>query len=154
MKFNKITPYKIKKLLPILGLAGLSTISSCSKDDDLINMDLPEEITITFSDNEFRTVLTLDENQNTIGPSEAIIYYVSQPEIKRIYVKPTGNWRGYRWNFIPAIRKTILEPLINYSPKIRGTGNFNFVPGDPSRCPEDSLWMTQQGWTVNKQIQR
>ncbi len=154
MKFNKSIPYKIKRILPILGLAGLSTISSCSKEDDLINLDLQEEITIKFSDDEFRTVLILDEKQRTVGPNEAIMYYVAQPEIKTIYIEPIGNWYGYRWNFIPNIRKTILEPLINYSPKIRGKGNFNFFPGDASRCPEDSLWITQQGWTINQQLQR
>ncbi len=154
MKFNKSIPYKIKRILPILGLAGLSTISSCSKEDDLINLDLQEEITITFSDVEYRTIMTTDEINKPIGPNEAIIYYVSRPEVKTIYIKPTGDWTGYRWNVIPDIRKNLLEPIINYSPKIRGKGNFNFVPGDASRCPEDSLWITQQGWTINQQIQR
>ena len=34
MKLNKVLPYKLARVLPILGIAGASLFAGCSKEDE------------------------------------------------------------------------------------------------------------------------
>ena len=34
MKLNKILPYKLARVLPILGIAGASLFAGCNKEDE------------------------------------------------------------------------------------------------------------------------
>lgn len=75
---------------------------------------------------------------------------IDQPDVRTIYLVPTGGWDGLWSNNISRLIKTTLRPAIDMSPKIRGKGDFDFHLGQASEVPEDSLWITQQGWTINK----
>ena len=50
--------------------------------------------------------------------------------------------------------KNVLKPAMEYSKKTRAKGTFYFRAGEPSKVPEDSLWLVQQGWQVKNQYQR
>lgn len=51
-------------------------------------------------------------------------------------------------------KNNILEPVMNFSKKMRAKGTFYFKAGEPSKVPEDSLWIVQQGWEIKNQYQR
>ena len=74
--------------------------------------------------------------------------------IRYIYLVPTNTWGGMKDKNITALRKNVLQPAIEISPKIKGKGDFNFHLGSASKVPADSLWYVQRGWTINKKYQK
>ena len=115
MKLNKVLPYKLARVLPILGIAGASLFAGCSKEDEPTR-----DVEVTL-----------------------IKDYAAQPDIRTIYLVPLDNWKNFGSQAITGLRKNALEYAINYSPKVRGRGDFNFWPGAASLVPEDSLWYVQ-----------
>lgn len=55
--------------------------------------------------------------------------------------------------YLTGLRTQILGPALEYWPKVREKGDFNFELGTASANKTDSLWFTQQGWTINKRFQ-
>ena len=60
MQFQKVLPYKLKRLVPMLGLAGASLfMTSCEKEESIPMRDVelkftPEDVTaIAYSENSF-----------------------------------------------------------------------------------------------------
>ena len=148
MKLNKVLPYKLARVLPILGIAGASLFAGCSKEDEP-----PHDVEITFDQNDPWDVIQQNPD-GTRQVSQLIKDYVAQPNVRTIYLVPEGGWGNIREHGITGLRKNTLEHAINYSPKVRGRGDFNFWPGDASLVPEDSLWYVQNGWTINKKYQK
>lgn len=147
MKFNKIIPYKLKKMLPILGLAGAGVVSSCEKQ--FIYDPAPENVDLCFDWNLNNSELLFDTSSpREFLPSDLVKYYAGHPDVKNIYLVPTGDWRLYMGPDFIEFARPGLEMLLNYSPKIHGKGDFNFTPNSIS--PADSLWLVQNGWTVNQ----
>ncbi len=147
MKLNKVLPYKLARVLPILGIAGASLFAGCSKEDEP-----PHDVEITFTSEDPWDVIQQNPD-GTRQVSQLIKDYVAQPNVRTIYLVPEGDWGHISAAGIPAIRKKTLEYAINYSPKVRGRGDFTFRPGRASMFPEDSLWYVQNGWTINKRFQ-
>ena len=153
MKFKKIIPYKMKHVLPILGLAGASVVSSCEK----VPQTEPEqpvktEVELIFYVNNMQVLGIPNDSKYIIG--DIVKYYTEKPEIQTIYLCPQGTWNLVPATSIYVLRKNMLQKLIEYSPKIRGRGDFDFMLGEASQVPEDSLWYVQNGWTINKKYQR
>lgn len=148
MKLKKIVPYSIRKVIPMLGLAGASMfIGGCEKNEEIVpTRDV--EITFTSAHGED---LFYDEN-GVRYPSKKAQEYIKDPTIRTIYIVPEGSWGNMFADDITAIRKVTLEKMLNYSPKFRGKGDFNFVVGEASKVPADSLWYVQNGWTINKRF--
>lgn len=146
MKLKQIIPYKLKRLLPVLGLAGASLVTSCEKEEDIIPY---KDIEIKFFPTSLDLLCTKSSN-GTIHINPAIQYYVADPATKTIYLVPDYIWERYKAEDITKLRKEVLEPMITYSPKIRGKGNFDFGYEQASKAPADSLWLVQQGWTVQR----
>jgi len=71
-----------------------------------------------------------------------------------IFMVPVGTFFAPDWNDHPnhfkLARDNLLEERINLSPRIRGKGDFITNLGYPSVWWRDSLWMVENGWTVNK----
>ena len=53
-----------------------------------------------------------------------------------------------------SVKKGLLQPTMEISPKMRGQGDFDFKLGAASKVPTDSLWFVKNGWTINIQSQR
>lgn len=150
MKIRKILPYKMTKLLPILGLAGAtSVLPSCEKDEIIPT----KEVEIKINPYSLDLVVEKDANGNP-RPSPQIEYYVADPYVKTIYVSPCDLWEFYKAEDIQNLRKNTLEYLINYSPKIRGKNDFIFAHFEIIKIPEDSLWFIQHGWTINQSFKQ
>lgn len=146
MKMKQFIPYNLKRLLPILGLAGASLFTSCNKEDDIIPY---KEVDVLFFPNSL-DVLCSKDNKGTIQINPTIKYHVADPATKTIYLVPDVLWDGYDAEDITRLRKEVLEPVINYSPKIRGKGIFEFGYQEACKVPEDSLWIVQQGWKIDR----
>ena len=136
MKFAKTIPYKIKRILPMLGIAGASLfMGGCEKDEPITPT---RDVELMFVKEDFN-----------IFESGVIRDLAEQPDIRTVYLVPDGSWVAYGHLNIYDLVNDYLRPAINISPKVRGKGDFNFWPGAASLVPQDSLWITQQGWTIN-----
>ena len=140
--FQKIVPYKLKRLIPMAMIAGMPLIPmSCCK-----NRTDPEpthDVEIEFDFNNFTEKLTMETLQN-LSKDRSIRY---------IYLTATDHWNSIGAKNIPIYREHFFQPRIELSPKIRGRGDFDFKLGEASKVPNDSLWFIQQGWTINKKYQ-
>ena len=71
-----------------------------------------------------------------------------------IFMIPTGTFFAPDYydhpGYFKLARDNLLEKRINLSPRIRGKGDFITNLGYPSQYRSDSLWMVENGWTVNK----
>lgn len=152
MKFKKIIPYKMKHVLPILGLAGASVVSSCEKVAPTEPKPVKTEVDILFDANNVHVLGRMQGDDFVV--SDIIQYYVENPDIKAVYLYTQGDWSNWRESAISINRELVFQKVINYSSKMRGRGDFNFMLGEASKVPEDSLWYVQNGWTINKQYQR
>ena len=48
-----------------------------------------------------------------------------------------------------VLRNNILEPVINYSEKIRGMNYFDFRPTEIVKVPpQDTMWFIEHGWAI------
>ncbi len=160
-------------LIFALGFVGASIFSACDRnepvivDPDIKNpKDSTEQIDTTKTDttpeieyrdvciiysrtdNSIDSLITKDiYGNNSISPT--LLRYDSMPDVRYIYIYV----RDYSFINIPAIeiqntRKHILEPIMTFSEKTRAKGTFYFKAGEPSKVPEDSLWLIQQGWKI------
>ena len=136
MKIQKTIPYYLKRALPILGFAGATLTTSCEKEPEPMH-----DVELTFS---------IDK---TIEMSE-IERYAQDPSVRTIYLVPIDDWQRAKYGNINFMRKNFLQPRLDISPKVWGRGNFNFIPGEASVVPGESLWYIQHGWTINKHIQK
>lgn len=144
MRIKTNNQYKLSHILPILGLAGASVVSSCEKNEPI---ERPKTVIeyILVGTYPFDTMWGYNQRNVFIG----LETYITQDYIDSIYIKPDNRyWNAYSKEEIAYLRNQYLEPLLNKSPKIRGRGNFNFRPGinEP-----DSLWFIKNGWTINQQ---
>ena len=144
MKFTKTIPYKLKRIIPMLGIAGASLfMGGCEKEKPLRDVELH------FSTDDYSTIFYIDENANG-QMSQLSQEYANDPTIGTIYLVPEGDWSTSVAFSINYMRKVALEPIFNYSSKFKGKGDFNFYPGAASEVPQDSLWYVSKGFTINK----
>ena len=142
MKFHKVIPYKLKRLIPMAMIAGMPLLTSTSCEKDPIPT---RDVEYTFDTN------TADEKFLNLQPFRDL---ANDKTIRYIYLVPTGTWGGLMDKNITIFRQNALQPAIEISPKIKGKGDFNFHLGEASKVPADSLWYVQQGWTINKKYQK
>lgn len=175
---NKTALKKLKVWLPALGFVGATLFSACEQGEpnidnpntqppndsteqtDTIPQDTTHKDTTDIeyrdifiiysrSDNSIDSLVTKDiYGNNSISPT--LIRYDSMPDVRYIYIYV----RDYSFINIPAVsiqamRKTVLEPIMTFSEKMRAKGTFYFKAGEPSKVPEDSLWIVQQGWKIH-----
>ena len=143
MKLKKTIPYKLKRIIPMLGIAGASLfMGGCEKEEPLRDVELH------FSPDNYSEISYEDHGE--YGISELSKAYVNEPPVGTIYLVPDGDWATCKTDIINEVRRRYLEPLFDYSPKFKGKGDFNFHPGAASEVPQDSLWFVSKGFTINK----
>ncbi len=77
---------------------------------------------------------------------------VADKTIRVIYLTSTQHWTAWTAKNIEVLRP-FLQKRIEMSSKVRGRGDFDFKLGEASKVPDDSLWIVQNGWTINKAYQ-
>lgn len=155
MRFLKKIPYKLKTALPMLALAGGTMMTSCKKEEPEMPVTPTIDVEVKISLTDVQS-LFLEQYNMDRKPSELINYYINNPEIRNIYIVPEKNtfWSVCSASNIISLKQKTLIPALNFSPKIRGKGDFNFMPGEASKVPNDSLWYIENGWTINKDLQK
>ena len=148
MNFNKTVKYNLKRVLPILGIAGATLLPACRG-----GQNEPEPKPTPVVQKHDTTLYFADMSYDNIAP-ENIQRYLADTNIINIYLEPNpSNFDGATTEYITALRELIFTPALNTDPKrVHGRGNFVFYPG--AALPADSLWIVQQGWTINQQNQR
>ena len=140
--------HKVKQTIPMMMVAGATLLSAaCQKPEPEPTPD-PEptkEIEIKFN---------INSEPDEVASFDLLQEYINDKTVKSIYLVPERHWNGAGKNAMIAIRKNFLQPRIELSPKIRGRGDFDFILGEASKAPEDSLWYVQHGWTINKNHQK
>lgn len=145
MQKIKQIPYKIRRILPALGMAGATLFASCERDDPITPPEpiVPTtDIELTFSATNYQKNICTDTLRK----------YIARPDVRHIYMIPKGYWTHYEGKGLTNLRHQLLEILINMSPKVHGRGDFYCKTGVPSTVPEDSLWYVENGWTINAHL--
>lgn len=143
MNFNKTVKYNLKRVLPILGIAGATLLPACCEHR---NEPEPQKHSV-----DLKWFWNYEEE---ITP-ENIQKNLDDPTVDTVYLALVngGDFRHAYENNIKFMRENFLGPRIEMGKgRVRGKGNFVFYPG--VALPADSLWLVQQGWTVNQQNQR
>jgi ABC-type glycerol-3-phosphate transport system substrate-binding protein len=123
----------MKKILTLM-IAAATIFAACSKDDDTPIQQHDTEI------------IYIPGDHQTIAP-EVIKSHTDSVELRYLYIVPH---EGQIRLSTPAITNTInnrFKPAFAVSNKVKGKGNFDF---ENPVLSADSLWMVQQGWTVNQ----
>ena len=172
MKYTKKIFYKIKRIPAMLGIGALTALPVACGDEKLniiekesepiIKRDttylpkpdttyVPKRDTIFIDKHDTLVIMQNDivvVLSRSIGPSmDSIKGYADCDTIQNVFLIPDGYWMMSDWG-IRAYRNDFLQPLLDYSPKIHGRGDFHFRVGEIFQ--EDSLWYVANGWTINK----
>ena len=156
MKFNETVKYNLKRILPILGIAGMTMLPACRGHENEPEPQ-PVDTTKTTPRDTIPQVQKHDvelkwfqKYYEEITP-ENIQANLNDPTVANVYLSIVngGNFSNYNTKGITAIRENLLKPRLELdSTRVFGRGNFFFAPG--RALPEDSLWFVQKGWTVNQ----
>ena len=119
----------------LLALIAAVSFSACQEKQEPTH-----DVVVEFDD------MNLNEQLN----KEKLQELANDKSVKTIYLTPIKHWDGLVDHNIVALRKGLLQPTIEISPKMRGQGNFDFRLGAASKVPDDSLWFVRNGWTINK----
>lgn len=80
--------------------------------------------------------------------------YLAMDNIDTVFLVPVGTFFAPDYydhpGYFKMARDALLQELIDLSPRVRGKGDFITNLGYPLQYGEDSLWMVENGWTVNK----
>ena len=152
-------------LIFALGFVGASIFSACDRNEPVIvdpDIKNPKDSTEQTDTTKYRDIslffsnkghsldsfLIIDSYGNRyISPT--LIRYDSMPDVRYIYMTVGDdsflNMSSIR---ISKLKENTLEPVMNFSKKMRAKGTFYFKAGEPSKVPEDSLWIVQHGWKI------
>ena len=146
MNFNKTVKYNLKRVLPILGIAGATLLPACRGHQ---NEPEPKKEIQKHDVSLYFYKAYYDE----ITP-EKVSEKLADPTVANVYLEILNeDFTTVRGRYIESVRQKLLEPTTNLdTTRVFGRGNFKFVPGVVGR--EDSLWLVSKGWTVNQQNQR
>lgn len=171
MRLTQKIPYKLKTLVPVLGLAGASMFSACEHNEPVIvdpDIKNPKDSTEQTDTTKYRDIsLFYSSKDNSLDSflitdsygnryiSPTLIRYDSMPDVRYIYMTVgDDSFLNTSAFLINKLKENTLEPVMNFSKKMRAKGTFYFDAGEPSKIPEDSLWIVQQGWEIKNQYQR
>ena len=151
--FSKKIPYSLKRIVPMAMLAGATMFSGGCKPQnepaDPLDNKTPVEPVVKVNKELYFT-----EYDGIQISFDTLNKYLAMDNIDTIYMIPVGTFFAPDWNDHPShfklARDNLLEERINLSPRIRGKGDFITNLGYPSQYRSDSLWMVENGWTVNK----
>lgn len=137
---KKIIPYKIRRILPIAGIAAMGmALPSCDKDDEPVPI---HDTVYTWGMDMFHDgVATFPEKQIRASADSASVRY--------IILKSDGKSWGGAFNE-HDFRTKVIEPMISFGGeknrhKFKGAGTLKHVY---PRYPEDKQWLIDFGYTI------
>lgn len=159
-------------LIFALGFVGASMFSACERNEPIItdpDIKNPKDSTEQTDTIKYRDVyinysrnngsddsLIIFDMYGDAHISPTLIRYDTMPDVRYIYIYVSPDdysFMNCTAKSIRAMTKNVLKPAMEYSKKTRAKGTFRFSAGEPSKVPEDSLWLIQQGWKIKNQNQ-
>lgn len=137
--FKKIMPYNLRKLSLLAMLAAMPAFTACEKDDEDVKPQ--HDTTYTFSPTDF----------SNVSPTTKIEASADSSQVRNVILEVTAGSMGLSaWDGAPMsfFINNKLKPAFAASPKVKGKGNFKNANTMLSQA--DSLWLVQQGFTVNQ----
>ena len=157
MKLKQILPYKLRRMIPMICMAGATILTSCEKPipevPDKPDPEVPEvpdnPDTEPYVPTKIEILSFNFSNMNEVE-TENISKIAADSTVKTIYLNSMtpDYYLVYTTDDLTKVRPILQEMVDAGKPKTVGYGGFNFQPGGIP--PEDSLWMVEQGWTVNQ----
>lgn len=143
MNFNQTVKYNLKRVLPILGIAGATLLPACKKDKEKEPEIQKHDVEIEFAQYHYEL----------LAP-DTIAERLSHPDVRNVYMVPSNDdFTNVSSKYAGIVIDAVLQPAVNVAPdRVFGRGNLRFTPG--VILEKDSLWLVQHGWTINKQNQR
>lgn len=137
------------------GFASCDNDKGNEPDDPLDNKTPTEKPTETpVVPKKTNKELYFNQHDGTQISFDTLNKYLAMDNIDTIFMIPTGTFfapEDYKtYLYFRLARHNLLEERIDLSPRIRGRGDFITNLGYPSASKDDSLWMVEKGWTVNK----
>lgn len=157
MKLKQILPYKLRRMIPMICMAGATLLTSCEKPipevPDKPDPEVPEVPDNPDTEPYVPTkieILSFDLSNMNDVKTENISKIAADSTVKTIYLNSMypNHYLIYTSEELTGLKPILQEMVDAGKPKTVGYGCFNFQPGYIS--PEDSLWMVEQGWTVNQ----
>ena len=137
---KKIVPYKIRRLLPIAGIAAMGmALPSCDKDDEPVPI---HDTVYTWGHFNFH-------NGTPTFPAKKIRASADSASVRYVILKSDGISWGSAFDE-REIRQLIVEPQIEFGGKhnrhkFKGAGTIKHVI---LRYPEDYKWLTDFGYII------
>lgn len=146
MKFMKTLPYKLKRVLPILGIAGASLLAGCNKDDEPTPPGLHD------------TVYTWPYLQDI--PVVDVCMSADSANVRYVMLQYDGVGLSMSVTTLKDFlqNRVISEVTLQNQYKIRGTGEIPSVimgaqNGEKLRKSRaDSTWLANFGFTLTRVI--
>lgn len=138
---KKIIPYKIRRILPIAGIAAMGMVlPSCDKDDE------PEP---PIHDTTYTWGISNFHDGKPIFPAKKIRASADSASVRYVILKADGISMGGGFDE-REIRQLIIEPQIEFGGehnrhKFKGAGTIKHLI---IRYPEDHKWLTDFGYTI------
>ena len=135
MKLKQTLPYKLKRVVPILGLAGASLFTACEKPAE----PDPRHDTI-YNWTPYNMSTALSPSRIRASADSALVRYVilnydAEPGIAGFY--PVTGLRTVMQGYIDSV-----SPANQH--KVRGGGTLGCIITDPT----DSLWLVDFGFKI------
>ncbi len=156
MKFNETVKYNLKRILPILGIAGMTMLPACRGHENepepqpVDTTKVTHEDTVPHIQKHDVELKWFQQYYEEITP-EIIQANLNDSTVANVYLKLVngGDYTNCGPSNFAHLRKKFLTPRLELdSTRVFGRGNFKTMPG--YIAPEDSLWFVQKGWTVNQ----
>ncbi len=86
---------------------------------------------------------------------EKIAAYANDPTVEKIVNKATGDWSECKADVIVFLNRNVLPDMFKVAKgKGIGDGDFNFVLGEASKVPDDSIGIVKRGFTINANLKK
>lgn len=136
MRFTKKVPYKLKRLIPMLGLAGATLLpTACEKDDEISMHDT--------------TYMWGRNYWDEVWPADNVCASADSVQVRHVILRNNGSYWGDAYT-CEDIRKELTNIINNVTPanrhKLKGSGKLSAVKegGDPSA----KTWLEDFGLQV------
>ena len=150
MKFIKTLPYKLKRTLPILGIAGASLLAGCNKDDEPTPPGLHDTV-YTWKGEDTRNIL----------PPVDVCMSADSANVRYVILQNINSNAGLGdlgW-FRELLEERVLsEVTLQNQYKVRARGELKrYIVDDTSaetlqKHREDSIWLTNFGLKLSEPV--
>ena len=155
MKLKQTLPYKLKRVVPILGLAGASLFTACEKP---VEPDPRHDTVHTWNHSEYDRIVraftykdsafsTLPQRVRASADSALVRNVIL--EFADTALLPTATYSNFASNIRHVIVDSILAPIAPENrAKVRGRGEIDALVLDLDQNDPDSIWLTDFGYTL------